>query len=262
MGTGTRAQEVSTMATALEEQDKAIIELKSSTSNTNNRINQLTEMISGLALQQSRLMQHLQVDLKNLRQVGFVQDYMTEFDALLNKKEMDEKRAKNLCFWCDERFVPGHKCSRRQAFLVEVEAVEEGQEEVTKEELEEIPSPQISLHALLGTRSCQTMRIVGIMGKRLLHILVDSGSTHNFLNEEVGKKLGCQTELMSAVRVAVANGNELKCERVCKKFRWRMQGKELGRAKDYQRRTNGEIASKEGPTGYGAALHSGAGLHQ
>ncbi|PKI61860.1 hypothetical protein CRG98_017758 [Punica granatum] len=139
---------------------------------------------------------------------------------------MDEKRAKNLCFWCDERFVPRHKCSRRQAFLIEVEAVEEGQDEVMKEELEETPSPHISLHALLGTRSCQTMRVVGIMGKRLLHILVDSGSTHNFLNEEVGRKLGCQTELMSAVRVAVANGNELKCERVCKKFRWRMQGKE------------------------------------
>ncbi|PKH89637.1 hypothetical protein CRG98_049918, partial [Punica granatum] len=58
---GTRAQEVSKMATALEEQDKAIIELKSSTSNTNSRIDQLTEMISGLALQQSRLMQHLQI---------------------------------------------------------------------------------------------------------------------------------------------------------------------------------------------------------
>ncbi|PKI36768.1 hypothetical protein CRG98_042845, partial [Punica granatum] len=94
------------------------------------------------------------------------------------------------------------------------------------EEEQEETSSQISLHALLGTRSFQTMRLVGTVGKRLLHVLVDSGSTHNFLNEEVGRKLNCHTELMPTVKVAVANGNELKCERVCKKFRWRMQGKE------------------------------------
>ncbi|PKI53799.1 hypothetical protein CRG98_025805 [Punica granatum] len=125
----------------------------------------------------------------------------------LTQKEMDEKRAKNLCLWCEEKFVPGHKCSRRQAFLIEVEAVEEDQEVSTEEELEEIPPPQISLNALLGTQSFQTMRVVGTVGRRLLHILVDSGSTHNFLNEEVGGRLGCLTEPMPMVKVAVANGN-------------------------------------------------------
>ncbi|PKI45686.1 hypothetical protein CRG98_034002 [Punica granatum] len=49
------------MAATLEEQDKAIIELQSNMSNTNNKIDQLAEMISGLTLQQSRLMQQLQV---------------------------------------------------------------------------------------------------------------------------------------------------------------------------------------------------------
>ncbi|PKI64041.1 hypothetical protein CRG98_015573 [Punica granatum] len=70
------------------------------------------------------------------------------------------------------------------------------------------------------------MRVMESVGKRLLHILVDSGSTHNFVNEEVGRKLDFPTELIPSVKVAVANGNELKCERVCKKFRWRMQGRE------------------------------------
>ncbi|PKI74171.1 hypothetical protein CRG98_005409 [Punica granatum] len=139
---------------------------------------------------------------------------------------MDERRAKNLRFWCEEKFVPGHKCSRRQAFLIEVEAIEEDQEVAAEEELDEIPPPQISLNALLGTRSFQTMRVVGTVGRRLLHILVDSGSTHNFLNEEVGGKLGCLTEPMPMVKVAVANGNELKCKRVCKMFRWKMHGRE------------------------------------
>ncbi|PKI34771.1 hypothetical protein CRG98_044838, partial [Punica granatum] len=140
----------------------------------------------------------------------------------LTQKELEEKRAKNLCFWCDEKFVPRHKCSRRQAFLIEVEAEEE-EPKVEVEGEQEETCPLISLHALLGTRNFQTMSVVGTTGKRLLHILVDSGSTHNFLNVETGKKLGCQTELVPAVKVAVANGNELRCEKMCKKFKWRMQ---------------------------------------
>ncbi|PKI54889.1 hypothetical protein CRG98_024720 [Punica granatum] len=58
---GTRAQEVSKMAITLEEQDKAILELKSNTGNTSNRIDQLAELISGLTLQQNRLIQQLQI---------------------------------------------------------------------------------------------------------------------------------------------------------------------------------------------------------
>ncbi|PKI69639.1 hypothetical protein CRG98_009994, partial [Punica granatum] len=237
-------------------------------------------------------------DFKNLKQVGSVQEYMNEFDALVNKvsisesdalshflgsnnyipspnthfnasknialnthkniptthnkgngllplptpalprslpspynrphktlthKELEEKRANNLCFWCDEKFVPGYRCSRRQAFIIEVEAVE-GEHEVEVEEEQEETAPLISLHALLGTRSFQTMRVVGTTGKRLLlHIKVDSGSTHNFLNVETGRKLSCQMELVPFVKVAVANGNELRCERMCKKFTWRIQ---------------------------------------
>lgn len=31
----------------------------------------------------------------------------------LTSKDMDEKRSKGLCFWCDEKFVPSHKCPRK-----------------------------------------------------------------------------------------------------------------------------------------------------
>ncbi|OIT20446.1 hypothetical protein A4A49_53691 [Nicotiana attenuata] len=39
----------------------------------------------------------------------------------LTKAEMDDKRAKGLYFFCDEKYVPGHKCnSNRQIYMVEV----------------------------------------------------------------------------------------------------------------------------------------------
>ena len=37
----------------------------------------------------------------------------------LSSKELDEKRAKNLCFLCDEKYFPGHKC-RAQVYRLEV----------------------------------------------------------------------------------------------------------------------------------------------
>ena len=31
----------------------------------------------------------------------------------MSTTEMDEKRDKGLCYWCDERYTPGHQCKRR-----------------------------------------------------------------------------------------------------------------------------------------------------
>ncbi|PKI74761.1 hypothetical protein CRG98_004870 [Punica granatum] len=59
MTTDTRNQELNKLAAALEEQDKAVVELRN---HTNNRMDQMTEMISGIALQQNQLMTQLQAD--------------------------------------------------------------------------------------------------------------------------------------------------------------------------------------------------------
>lgn len=47
---------------------------------------------------------------------------------------MDERRAKNLCFFCDEKYFPGHKC---KAHVYRLEIVEEEEEEEEAEETEE-----------------------------------------------------------------------------------------------------------------------------
>nr|GEZ30858.1 hypothetical protein [Tanacetum cinerariifolium] len=41
----------------------------------------------------------------------------------LSRKELENKRAKGECFWCTERFVPGHKCTRNQnqVYIIEME---------------------------------------------------------------------------------------------------------------------------------------------
>lgn len=52
--------------------------------------------------------------------------------------------------------------------------------------------PHISIHALTGIHSYSTMQITSSVGTRSLHILKDSGSTHNFLDEKLAKNCSVQ----------------------------------------------------------------------
>ncbi|XP_076903940.1 uncharacterized protein LOC143559152 [Bidens hawaiensis] len=38
----------------------------------------------------------------------------------LTSDELELKRAKGECFWCTEKFVPGHKCTKRQLYILQV----------------------------------------------------------------------------------------------------------------------------------------------
>ncbi|GJR21633.1 hypothetical protein Tco_0970160 [Tanacetum coccineum] len=120
---------------------------------------------------------------------------------LLSQKEYDEKRSKNQCFYCDQKYMPGHKCEG-QMFTIEIRGEEE---EIFKDCLEEennamteyvLPEevPQYTSHVSLNSLSIiptyNTMRVKGNVLNQLLHILMDSGSTHNILDVHKAKQLG------------------------------------------------------------------------
>jgi len=53
---------------------------------------------------------------------------------VLTPKEIDEKRANSMCFFCDEKYYPGHKCAGQ---VYRLEVVEDGgSEEGLEEDLE------------------------------------------------------------------------------------------------------------------------------
>ncbi|GKC83137.1 retrotransposable element Tf2, partial [Tanacetum coccineum] len=107
--------------------------------------------------------------------------------------------------------------------------VDKGDNETFKDCVEEEvmmeSSPQISLNALSGLNSFLTMRVKGLFGKNTLHILVDCGSTHNFLDLKTAKNLGCQFENPTPLQVSVANGQHMMTCYKCKNFQWNLGGK-------------------------------------
>lgn len=49
----------------------------------------------------------------------------------MRSKEIDEKRAKDLCFFCDEKYFPGHKC-KGPIYGPEIVEEEDGGEEINE----------------------------------------------------------------------------------------------------------------------------------
>ena len=84
--------------------------------------------------------------------------------------------------------------------------------------------PYLSLHALNGTFNYETMIMKEVVRKKILCVLVDTGSTHNFINVGVAIKLGYVCEKVPELKVLADNEEKLRCNEICKGFRWSMQG--------------------------------------
>ncbi|XP_058188043.1 uncharacterized protein LOC131304721 [Rhododendron vialii] len=83
---------------------------------------------------------------------------------------------------------------------------------------------QISMHALSGNTSFRTMRVAGKVKGRAITILIDSGSTHNFVEPGIAKSSGQLVEATSELPVTVADGTKLCSKGLCPTFTWEMQG--------------------------------------
>lgn len=61
------------------------------------------------------------------------------------------------------------------------------------------------------------MKVTGYHQERPLTVLIDSGSTHNFLDAELAKAMGCLLEPIVPLTVSVANGQKLGALYQCKR---------------------------------------------
>ena len=105
-------------------------------------------------------------------------------------------------------------------YIVEDERAADAAAAAKKVEAAQEPEPAnafvVSLHALAGIRTDNTMLLpVVIQGERLLALL-DTGSTHNFLQGDIMCCLGLQPAGGEHLRVTVANGDRLPCAGVAR----------------------------------------------
>lgn len=119
-----------------------------------------------------------------------------------------------LCLKCDEKHIHGH-----QLFLIEGVWDDDDTTDIklTKDMLEEDSNEvlAISLNALMGASTMSTMILFGrILGQQVA-VLIDSRSSHNFLNLKIIPKLKMPLQSDKELKVHVTNGEKMQCRGRC-----------------------------------------------
>lgn len=138
-------------------------------------------------------------------------------------KLIEQRRQARLCFKCDDRYYPRHQCKRQLLLLEGEDGMMDEEEEIEEaEELEGDDNREISLYALTGLINNKIIKVERKVQEGNLMILIDSGSTHNLLDESTAKKLHCRLTRTQPLRVIITNGKNVLSKSTCTGFCWEM----------------------------------------
>lgn len=76
-------------------------------------------------------------------------------------------------------------------------------------------TPCISYHALTGHIVPSTMKLAGTINGRPVVVLIDGGSTNNFIQTKLAEHLNLPVQPLPHLRVTVGNGDSLNCAGTC-----------------------------------------------
>lgn len=140
---------------------------------------------------------------------------------MLTTEEQKERSAKGLCFNYDESYSPRHKCKER-LFRMDVDQqclfeLMDQHDNTCLDEIEDlVETTEISMQAFSRMFNPRTIRLMGWVQGWPLSVLIDRGSTHNFIQESVVTRLGYEVEALLAFNVFIGNGEYLVCKEVCR----------------------------------------------
>jgi hypothetical protein len=137
--------------------------------------------------------------------------------------QMKDRRDKGLCYYCDDRWLAGHKCKSPRLYLLfglTVPSDNTGEDvyydssdaadPIPKFDVVECKEPEISLNAIFGSLGAKSMRLMGRLQNQQVSILVYSGSTHNFLDQAFLNKVQLQFTSTPLLRVKIADGTTIQ----------------------------------------------------
>jgi hypothetical protein len=139
------------------------------------------------------------------------------------------RKAKGMCIRCAEKWHKEHKCSP----TVQLHVVQELLELFQLDDMEQLSIAceqsyqlfvAISTEALTRKESPQTMCFEGLLQGKSIQILVDSGSTHTFINQRLACSIACNQRQESHVKVQIANRGILHCSSVLTDVEWSVEG--------------------------------------
>ena len=128
----------------------------------------------------------------------------------LTPEEMAERRKLSLCYNCDEQFVRRHYLEVPDYIMEEPDEPDE--DSPTEQPLFDQEKPVISLSAVTGIWACDSMQLRVTIGAHNFTALLDTGSTHNFINPDAASYAGLQFNDSNGAHVIIANGDRVACQ--------------------------------------------------
>lgn len=153
-------------------------------------------------------------------------------DLWKDRQLRDYRRANGLCFRCGDKYDPTHQCTNKQNAELHVAQAEDTPELLSEEilnmmELHDIAQAEqlsLSIHAMAGTPGANTLRLRAMIGNQVLLILVDSGSSDSFLNENMLPRIQCTVKTTNTIPVKIADGKFMHCNKIVPDLSWWCQG--------------------------------------
>ena len=144
----------------------------------------------------------------------------------LTESELQDKRAKGLCYRCDAKWTIGHRCKKKE---LSVMLIAEEEEDPDGDNSEPPPSPtevvsEVSLNSVVGISNPKTMKLKGIIGSQVVIVMVDPGATHNFISLGTVAATGVPVERSVDFGVSLGNGETIKGEGICREVRIHLDG--------------------------------------
>ena len=145
------------------------------------------------------------------------------------KPSLEVQRIKEgKCKFCGDKWDPKHRCLHKKLYAYEEELeVNEPMENDANSQQNYHPgikddSPQISLAAITGISQPQILKIKGHIKNNNVTILIDSGSTHNFVNVNLAKLFNLFIHPIPNMKVMVADGKKIDNMEKCHRFKLQM----------------------------------------
>ncbi|EOX93785.1 Uncharacterized protein TCM_002711 [Theobroma cacao] len=116
-------------------------------------------------------------------------------------------------------FLGGASQSQEGKTLIQLSVLDKSDEdvEIKVKNKDSHDTSTISLHALAGTSNPRTMRIREKIHGHVATILIDSGSTHNFINDGFAAKIGLQPVRAGSFEVLIGSGERLRSQGRCQR---------------------------------------------
>jgi len=137
------------------------------------------------------------------------------------------------CFKYGDKFMLGYKYSVKGLHMIagneeddflDVEAKNIIEERMTNKKIKEY---SLSLNTLADNYAHNTIRIRGSYHGKELVILIDNGSTHNFIDEHIARELQISVERSLILAVTIANSSTILYDSYTMGFKWFMQNYEF-----------------------------------